>query len=342
MSPSNGKAVTIYDIAKDAGVAPSTVSRALSKPGRVSAATEAKVRASAARLGYQGRTRIPAASNAPEKLILVSVGGVGNQHYQDTLQGLNEEFHKAGYTVAIIDGRAGIDYERPAIEKLVGLAEAMVMISPRIPDAAVVDLAKNRPVVVINRIIRGIRSVIQNVPDGMDQVVEHLKALGHTNVAYFGGPPDSFLQSSRWEALASIAAESSMNVKRIGPFEPNLRGGVKSAEEWLKNPTSAVVAYNDQVALGFMGALSLRGVRVPEDVSVIGIDNDPVGAVSNPPLTSVALAGKGQGVSAAKAVLRALGGEGSGPPIAVIPMRLVVRQTTGPVPEEVVRPIARP
>ena len=121
-----------------------------------------------------------------------------------------------------------------------------------------------------------------------------------------------------------------MTPHRIGPFEATVRGGVTAADAWMTNRTSAVLAYNDDMALGFMRALLERGVRIPQDVSVVGIDNSPMAQLYIPSLTSLALAGLGQGKVAARAVLETLNGNGPQVPVSVVPMKLVTRGSTGP------------
>ncbi|MDO5495931.1 MAG: LacI family DNA-binding transcriptional regulator [bacterium] len=324
------KAVTIYDVAKEAGVAASTVSRALSRPGRVSVETVEKVRAAARALGYRERTTSARENRSASKMLLVSVGGVGNLYFYHTLEGIHEEAAKAGYTVILADGRTRIEYERSTLEQTIELADAAILISPRAPDAALHLLARQRPLVVVNRILKDVHSVVQNVPDGMKQVTAHLVELGHKEVTYISGPSDAWLQVPRWEALSQSATERGMAAHRIGPFEANVRGGVTAADAWMTNRTTAVVAYNDDMAFGFMRALLERGVRIPADVSVIGIDNSSMAPLFIPSLTSLALAGHGQGAVSTRAVLDTLEGNGPKTPVTVVPMKLMTRGSTGP------------
>ncbi|HZK06425.1 MAG TPA: LacI family DNA-binding transcriptional regulator [Actinomycetaceae bacterium] len=332
------KSVTIYDVAKEAGVAASTVSRALSRPGRVSAETVTKVREAARKLGYRERSTVSRESRSTSRLVLVSVAGVGNLYYHQTLEGIHDVMSEAGYTVVVIDGRTRSEYERAALNNTIELAEAVIMISPRTPDAALAQLAKMRPTVIVNRILRDVHSVVQNVPDGMRQVIGLLEELGHKSVTYIAGPADSWIQTPRWETLSNLATERGITPHRIGPFDPTVRGGITAADAWMTNRTSSVVAYNDDMALGFMRSLLERGVRIPADVSVIGIDNSAIAPLFVPSLTSLALPGHGQGVVASRAVLDVIAGNQPRVPVSVVPMKLMRRGSTGPA--NTVRPQA--
>lgn len=327
------KAVTIYDVAKEAGVAASTVSRALSRPGRVSPETAQRVREAAAKLGYRDRTVTAPTPDHAAKVILVSVAGLANLYFHDTLEGIHEEATEAGYTVAIVDGKTRSEPERQAVDAMLPFCSGVIMISPRMPDAAIIQVAKQRPTVVVNRALRDVPSVVQNVPDGTRQIIEHLAGLGHKSVAFIAGPADAWIQAPRWEGVQSACAESGMHAVKIGPLEGNVRGGIQAVDAWRRNRTTAVVAYNDDMALGFMRAVLERGFSVPGDVSVVGVDNSTIASLYMPSLTSLALAGHGQGKVAARALIGMIRGTTPKAPLSVVPMKLVQRSSTGPAPE---------
>lgn len=324
------KAVTIYDVAKEAGVAASTVSRALSRPGRVSEETVEKVREAATKLGYRERKPSSREHRTSTRILLVPVISLGNLYYYQTLEGIQDVAREAGYAVMVTDGRARSEHERYILEQTIELADAIIMISPRLPDAVLAGIARHRPMVVVNRILKDVHSVIQNVPDGMRQVVAHLHELGHRSVTFISGPSEAWIELPRWDALTQAAKDRGMSVHRVGPFDPNVRGGLNAAEAWLTNRTSAVVAYNDDMAFGFMRTLLERGLRIPTDVSVVGIDNSTMAPLFIPSLTSLALPGHGQGKAATEAVLDVVAKKSPPTPVSVVPMRLMVRGSTGP------------
>ncbi len=324
------KSVTIYDVAKEAGVAASTVSRALSRPGRVSEETADKVRAAAAKVGYRERTPSSREQQTSSRILLASISSFENFYFGQTLQGIEDEASEHGFKVLIADGRGQTSNERAMLEQAAEVAEAFVLVSPRSSDAVIQAASKRRPTVVINRIVKDVYSVVQNVPDGMRQVLSHLMELGHHSITYIAGPPNAWIQVSRWETLSHLAAEKGISVHRIGPYDPTVIGGLQAAEAWLENRTSAVVAYNDDMALGFMRTLLERGVKIPADVSVVGIDNSSIAPLYIPSLTSLAIPAHGQGVIAARTVIEMVGGAQPASLKNVVPMKLITRGSTGP------------
>jgi LacI family transcriptional regulator len=170
------------------------------------------------------------------------------------------------------------------------------------------------------------------VPDsalGLRRVAEHLAGLGHESVTYVAGPEASWADGMRWSSLRDAAAALQLVVRRIGPFAPDIAGGVAAAEVLRASPTSAVIAYNDQLAIGLIRGLTAHGVRVPRDVSVIGFDNIPAADLVTPGLTTVAAPLRLEGAAAIRQVLAMIDGAPTraGAP-AVLPVKLVVRGST--------------
>lgn len=155
---SSGRSPTIYDVAEAAGVAPSTVSRALSRPGRVSAETAEKVRAAAARLGYRRATLAPALSAVPTRLLAMVVADIGNPLFVDVIRGAEAAAEAAGYTMLVVDTQESDQRERAAVENFLGAVDGLVLTSPRLSDAGIRAIAKQRPVIVLNRVVRGLPS----------------------------------------------------------------------------------------------------------------------------------------------------------------------------------------
>src|SRR5829696_6647757 len=157
-----GQAPTIYDVARECGVAPSTVSRAFSRPGRVNAETAERIRAAAARLGYRTNPPARALSTGRSSMVALVIPDVTNPVYFDITRGAED-----------------------------AAVEGLVLGGPRIPDSAIRTAAKQRPVVVLNRAVADIPSVVTDNPRGMRRVAEHLGALGHDTIAYLAGPEAS-------------------------------------------------------------------------------------------------------------------------------------------------------
>jgi LacI family repressor for deo operon, udp, cdd, tsx, nupC, and nupG len=183
---------------------------------------------------------------------------------------------------------------------------------------------------VLNRLVADVPCVVTDNPRGARRALEHLDGLGHTSVTYLAGPEASWADGMRWRSLREAAQELGMKVHRLGPFPPDVAGGVQAAEEFSRQPTSAVVAYNDQLAIGLIRGLARAGLEVPRDVSVVGFDNIFAADLVTPGLTTVAAPLRIEGSTAAAHLLGLI--EGTQQPTGqsvVLPIRLVVRASTG-------------
>jgi LacI family transcriptional regulator len=169
--------------------------------------------------------------------------------------------------------------------------------------------------------------------DGVRQAVTHLRALGHRRIAFVGGPRASRSNTARLEALRTVAAQHpDLDVTYVGSFQPDVSGGEAAADLVIVSGASAVLAYNDLVAFGLMHRFRHRGVRVPDDVSVVGVDDLPLSALTYPSLTSVGFPLVDCGRAGADMLLSVIR-EAPDAPVHYqdLAFRLVVRESTGPV-----------
>ncbi|TWH72068.1 LacI family DNA-binding transcriptional regulator [Modestobacter roseus] len=323
------RATTIYDVAKAAGVAPSTVSRAFSRPGRVNSETAERIRQVAEELGYRTNPLARALSTARSHMLALVVSDVANPFYSEVIRGAQAAAADAGFTVLLTDAQESERLERAAIERAIPSVDGIVLAGSRLSDSAIRMVSKQKPVVVLNRAIVDVPSVVPDNARGMRQAAEHLASLGHGSITYVAGPEASWADGMRWRSLLEAAPDHSLRVRRIGPFSPDVPGGVQAAEVLTRNPTSAVIAYNDQLAIGVIRGLAARGIRVPGDVSVIGFDNIFASELISPGLTTVAAPLYTEGSTATKHLLTLIeSGRRQQSLSAVLPTLLVVRGST--------------
>lgn len=323
------KRVTIYDIAEAAGVAPSTVSRAFARPGRVNAETAEHIRAIAHRLGYRERPVPNNIVGAPRNTLGFVVADAANPVFAHTMKGFQLEAARHGYSVLMLDTQEDPTIERSEIDRLAPLVDGLALGASRLSDSAIMQIVKIRPVVSVNRMVAGLPSVIADTGRGMRKVVTHLAALGHTRFTYLPGPAASWADGMRWRAVSEACHEMDLVCRRVQPHKPSLDGGVAAQREWIEHRTTAVVAYNDMMAIGFMKACQRSGIRVPTDVSVAGVDNSISSVLTTPALTSVAPSTSQIGARAARALISQL--QHRSAPSAetiVIPMDLHLREST--------------
>lgn len=325
-----GDGPTIYDVARAAGVAPSTVSRALSRPGRVSATTAARIRAVARELGY--RTEVITGAPVPDKTRILGllVSDLANPFYTKIIRGAERAADREGYTILVADARESGALEREALERVIPASEGILIGSSRMPDSSLRMIAKQRPTVVLNREMTDMPSVVRDNRQGVRLALAHLATLGHEDLTYLAGPETSWADGVRWRCLRDGAPSWAVSIQRIGPFAPTFEAGRAAAADFLRSPTSAVLAYNDLMALGLIVGLSDAGLRVPDDVSVVGFDDIPAARLVTPSLTTVAtpLDSMGEiGVRNLLALVR--GAQHRNPRALVLPVRLMTRRSTG-------------
>ncbi len=205
----------------------------------------------------------------------------------------------------------------------------VVLASPRMSDSAIRMIAKQSPTIVLNRAVQDVPSVVTDIRRGVRRAVEHLVSLGHGAITYVAGPEASWTDGMRWRALIEGASELDVRVRRVGPFPPTVKGGVRACAHLLDPQPQAVLAYNDLLAIGVMRGLQARGIRVPGDVSVVGFDDIFGADLVTPGLTTVAAPLRALGTAAVRNLLAVAGGARSrvGEPVTV-PTRLVVRSST--------------
>ncbi len=321
---------TIYDVARAAGVAPSTVSRAFARPGRVNADTAERIRRVAAELGYRANPIARALSTARTRMVAVLVSDLANPIYAELVRGAQTAAAEAGFVVLVEDTRESPVTEREAAERVLPAVEGILLASSRLSDAGIRMLAKQKPVVVVNRVLPDVPSVVSDNARGTRRAVEHLASLGHESITYVAGPDASWSNGTRWRAFCDGCHELSLTARRIGPVDPTFAGGLGAAAQLLDRRTTAVITYNALVGIGVMRGLQRSGLRVPDQVSVVGFDNVLVAALVSPPLTTVSAPLEEMGTTAMRNLIAVVNGARTwdGAP-AVLPTRLVVRASSG-------------
>jgi LacI family transcriptional regulator len=323
------RAPTLDDVAKAAGVAASTVSRAFSRPGRVSFETSERIHRVAAELGYRTTSLARALPTGRTSMIALAISDITNPFYNEIIRGAQAAASESGYTILLADTQESGVRERTAVDRAASTVEGIVLATTRMSDAAIRMTAKKRPVIVLNRAVSDVPCVVTDNPRGVRRAVEHLAELGHRRITYLAGPEASWADGMRWLSLREAAVELVLHVRRIGPFPPTVAGGARAAAEFAQHPTSAMIAYNDLMAIGAIRALTERGARIPQDVSVVGFDNIFAAELVSPPLTTVAVPLGAMGRTAVGNLLAIVRGARPRAEAAVsLPCRLVVREST--------------
>lgn len=325
---------TLADVAAASGVATSTVSRALSNPGRVNAATRARIEEAARELEYVPNSQARALTSGRTRAIAVLVSDVTNPFYFGIIRGTQHQLKAAGYTQLLVDTEESDELEDGMLHKLRRSFDGAILAASRLTDRRLTALAQEMPLVAINRQTRGVASVFIDTPNGVEQAVGHLVSLGHRDIAYVAGPETSWSNERRWRAFLRASGEHGVSARRIGPFAPRRYAGAAAADAVLNTGVTACVAFNDLLAIGMLGRFRERGVRVPEDVSIVGCDDIFGADFCNPPLTTLTAPIEQAGRTAVSILLSRLDG-GPAPLVrsgTTLPTHLTVRDSTGPAP----------
>ncbi len=326
-------APTIYDVAEAAGVATSTVSRAFSNPGRVARATRDHVLAVAAELGYQPNPHARALLSGRHHTVAMVVSDITNPHYFELIRGAELRAKASGYTLVLVNAEESPRIEFEQVQRLVPTVDGFLLAASRLPDENLVQVAGQRPVVLMSRELPGLSSVVLDHSAGCRHIVEHLASLGHRRIVYLSGPRNSWMAATRWAALSGAAAELSVEALRTEPFVPKVTQGGVAADAAVNSGATAIVAHNDLLAIGVMQRLERRGIAVPDEVSVVGFDNIFAADLCTPGLTTLGGAHVDVGRVAVEMLLGLAdhAGRDATPAQVALPTELVLRGSTGPV-----------
>ncbi|HSK24788.1 MAG TPA: LacI family DNA-binding transcriptional regulator [Egicoccus sp.] len=324
--------VTIYDVAEAAGVATSTVSRAFSRPGRVSPVTHAHIMEVAQRLGYQPNPLARALPSGRTTTAAVLVPDITNPHFFGVIRGAERQAAAAGYTLIVADTEESGEQEARHVSRLSRAVDGFILASSRMSDDLIREFARDHRLTLVNRELAGLPSVVVDQMEGTRQIVGHLASLGHRSVVFLAGPRTSWLGARRWRSLSTTAKRAGITATRLGPFPPMVAGGAAAADAALAAGASAVVAHNDLLAIGVLQRLAERGVAVPGEVSVVGFDDIFGADFCSPGLTTLAGPLETAGRTAIDLLLARMDPNrrpGQRHQV-VLPAHLVVRGSTGP------------
>jgi LacI family repressor for deo operon, udp, cdd, tsx, nupC, and nupG len=323
---------TLADVAREAGVATSTVSRAFSRPQRVNHRTREHVLAVAQELGYVPNPTAQALESGRTRTIALLVPDITNPYFSGVIKGAERAAAGAGLTLVLADTAENAGTESRLVQRLERAVDGFVISASRLTDDELRAASARTPITLVNRATAGMSCVVADFDSGTRQIVDHLASYGHRSFVFVGGPAESWSGARRWQGLQAAAAERGMEARRSGPYLPTLSGGPAAADAVMASGATAVVCHNDILAIGLMRRLTERGRSVPGDVSVVGFD-DVFGAdFCHPALTTLAERTEDAGQRAVELLVNQVPLRQVEGPARVLPTHLVVRASTGPAP----------
>ncbi|MFE7507905.1 LacI family DNA-binding transcriptional regulator [Promicromonospora sp. NPDC057488] len=342
--------VTVHDVARAAGVSISTVSRALTAPERVAATTRDRVTRVAAELGYRPNLAASGLRMGRTHAVGLLVPDLENPYFASVTKSVQARARAEGYEVFVADTDEDADVEPELIGALAARTDGLLLASPRSGEAELRAALDGLTAVLASRELPAAASgpgtdsgpdgdapapdtvpfVAVDDADGVAQILGHLHALGHRRVGVAAGPPSSWSGRRRVAGLVDAAARWDLELVRLGTFQPYFAGGTQAADHAVASGVTAVVAFNDLMALGILDRLRQRGIDVPGRMSVVGFDDVQLATLVSPALTTVHAPLARLGRRAVDLLLARLRG---GTPASVqLPVELTIRGSSGPAP----------
>lgn len=279
---------TIRDVARASGVHISTVSRTFSAPHLVNPETRARVLVAAESLGYRPNRAARALITGRTNNIGLIVADIANPFFPPLIKAAESHARSRDYHVFVADTDEDAGAEEELVHALAKQVDGILLCSPRMSNSLIERLSREVPLVVINRIVAGLPAVVMDVANGARRAIEHLAGLGHRDIAFVAGPRGSWTNREIRRAASGAARTQGVNLEVLGPNQPTEDGGEAATELVHRSGVTAVLTYNDLMAVGLLEGLDRRGVRVPHELSVVGIDDIELSRRTRPKLTTVA------------------------------------------------------
>lgn len=332
-------AVTIKDVAKQANVAPSTVSRVIADSSRISEDTKQKVRNAMKQLGYHPNLNARSLASQSTQLIGLVMPSSSDVVFQNpffptVLQGISEGAHEKKYALHMTTGKS----EKETLEGVVNMVQGkrvdgMILLNSKVEDNIITYLKeRDFPFVLIGKPYKNVEQITHVDNDNfraMKEATEYLLKHGHRKIAFIGGSLDLMVTVERF--LGYERAMSNANITLRNEYVINeeflIEGGQEAVRKLMSvtHPPTAIIVADDFMALGVLNTLDELGIRVPEDISIVSFNNVLLAEMAKPPLTSVDINIFELGYQASKSLIQMI--ENSNEPIKrmIIPHKLIER-----------------
>jgi len=331
----------IYDVARRAGVSPSTVSRVLSRPTMVSAATRARVTRAVDLLGFIPNSTAKNLRRASTRKLLVTVPDISNPFFSLILQGIEDTAQRHDYSVLVGDTQNdGCREERYALMLNSKEADGLIFLGHRLPEAAATLARTAAPncAPIVNgcefnpRL--GVPSVhIDNARAAAD-VMQLLHDLGHHRIGVITGPLASPLSRDRLRGVTTTARRRGGADLVVVNGDFSVPSGIEAARQLFSNgkPPTAVFCFNDEMAMGVLEVARERRLRVPKDLSVVGFDDIRFAQYTQPSLTTISQPMRAIGEGTVRLLLSIIEDPSTTPQSVTLPHSLVTRESTTSAP----------
>lgn len=328
--------VTIYDVAREANVSLATVSRVLNHSPLVKDSTRRRVQEAIDRLGYEPNLVASALMTKRTRLVALLVPDVSNPFYAEVAWGVEDAAAELDYNCVICNVGGDTDNQADYVGVLrrKGI-DGIIFGTAHYDDELVLDLSKRGyPLTLMARDVPAARVNRVLVDDGAGgaMAASHLLALGHRRLAMISEPNRIHSSQERARGFQRTLRDAGVEGTLIAANGSDIIAGVEASERLFSErpTTTAVFAANDLLAIGVMQAARKMGLRVPDDVSVVGFDGTVMAEVAQPPLTTIVQPMRDMGQTAAKLLLETLQNGGASRRVVMEPTLRVGGTTARP------------
>ena len=329
----------LSEVAAMAGVAPITASRAIRGEGYVSEEARARIMDAAAKLNYAPDMVARRMRGEKSRLIGIFVNNFGSLVLHEITREISHAARARGYDILLFNAeRFDLPDRAGTRDMLANLCAGLILPMPNVEDDYLAVLEKRQvPCVFVNFDARDMALPVVGIQnrDGARLAVEHLLSLGHRRIAFIAGSHQTGQSAERQAAYVQALEDAGIEVDPAlivsGLFRQT--GGFAATEALLAlpQPPTAIFAANDEMAFGAIDAIHSKGLRVPEDISVVGFDDIGTSSHIHPPLTTMRQPLAELSASAVGELMALIEGHGVEARKLTLPLQLIVRQSTGPV-----------
>ncbi len=341
----NKNPTTLSDIAKQLNLSISTVSRALRDHPAISIQTKQKVLQLADKLNYQPNMLALSLLKRKTNTIGVIVPEITSYYFSSVISGIQDLLHNTEYRLFISQSEESFEREKNILETLSKVRVDGFLVSPTSETQQTNHFNKiiknGTPLVIFDRDCEGFDAdkVLVDDYDGAFQAVEYLIKTGCRRIAHFAGPSNLSISSHRLHGYLDALKKHNISVDRklifeVGGFIPEF--GVKAAKMLLEMPDlpDAIFAINDGIAIGAMHTIKEAGIHIPNEISIVGFDDEPHSSYLIPSLTSVWQPVYDMGLLSARILLNRLSGNKSEEPFRyeLLKPELILRDSSRKLP----------
>ena len=331
------KSVTLRDVAQHAGVSPKTVSNVINDWPYITDETREKVQASIKELGYRPSFLASSLRTGRTNTIGIMIADITNPFFGQLIRGIEDVLSSAGYGIFLANTNEDLEKEINYLERMVRWgADGLLMFGSRASSEMLAELIdESIPIVSENSQAERGNMTIMKVDNiqGAHLAVQHLAQSGCRRIAHLGGPALREATDSRMvgyqQALESVGYP--FDPKLVWRCSPSIRGGYQAAIQFFKEERpDGVFCYNDLIAIGTLVACRQLGLRVPQDVAIVGFDDIAMAALVDPGLSTIRVRQVEMGRFAGRLLLDRLSSGNSTVDYVTVPVELVVRRSTDP------------